>query len=45
MEKLMMEILTVSKMKSSGFSLQTEKIQLEDFVKSILDDYEELKHR
>lgn len=45
MEKLVMEILTVSKMKSPGFSLQTEEIQLEDFVKSILDDYEELKHR
>lgn len=42
MENLVMEILTVSRMKSSGFSLQTEEIQLTDFVACILDNHEEL---
>ena len=42
MENLVMEILTVSRMKSSGFSIQTEEIRLTDFVKKILDGYEEL---
>lgn len=42
MENLVMEILTVSRMKSSGFSLQIEEIQLTDFVAGILGDHEEL---
>lgn len=42
MENLVMEILTVSRMKSSGFSLQMEEIQLTDFVAGILENHEEL---
>ena len=37
-----MEILTVSRMKSSGFSLQPEAIRLTDFAAGILDSHGEL---
>ena len=42
MENLVMEILTVSRMKSSGFSLQPEAIRLTDFAAGILDSHGEL---
>lgn len=42
MENLVMEILTVSRMKSSGFSLQKEAVRLTDFVAGSLDNHGEL---
>ena len=42
MEKLVMEILTVTRMKSSGFSAQIENFDLTALISEILEDYEEL---
>lgn len=44
MENLVKEILSVSRMKSSGFSLKMEEILLTEFVMEILEDYEDLLH-
>lgn len=44
MENLVKEILSVSRMKSSGFSLKIKEILLAEFVMEILEDYEDLLH-